>query len=164
MNDARSTLSRFQDLDFEIGTYVHATARLQLSSRMHHRFITVITERLQKKQLSRRAGITSAEQARMKDARCVQDDRVVSRNQAGEITKFHMFDRPRLTTHDHQPAFIAPLGRNLRYLIGREMKIVVIGSASVSNQNREGCEPLDGIVKPKCLYACAVAMRPREVR
>ena len=77
-----------------------------------------------------------------------------------------MLDQPRLSMHNHQPALIAPLGRYLRYLIGREMKVVVIGSASVSDQKREGCDPfdpLDGIVNPKCLYACAVAMRPRGV-
>ncbi len=52
--------------------------------------------------------------------------------------------------HDHQPALIAPLGRYLCYLIGRKMKVIVIGSASVSDQKREGCgDPLDGIVKPK---------------
>ena len=50
---------------------------------------------------------------------------------------------------NHQSALIAPLGRDLRYLIGREMKVVVICSASVSDQKSEGCDPFDGIVKPK---------------
>lgn len=86
----------------------------------------------------------------MEHAGRVQNDRVARWDEIGEITKSPMLDQPRLTMHHHQPALIAPLGRNLRYLIGREMKVVVIGSASVSDQKREGCDPFDGIVKPKC--------------
>ena len=92
----------------------------------------------------------------MEDPSGVEDNRIACRNERVEIAKLSMFDQSSLAMHDHQPALIASLGRYLRYLIGREMKIVVIGSASVSDQKREGCDPFDppdGIVNPKCLYA-----------
>lgn len=100
----------------------------------------------------------------MKNASCVQNNCVARRNEIDEIAKLLVLNQTGFTMHNHQPALIAPLGRYLRYLIGREMKVVVIGSASVSDQKREGCDPFDGIVNPKCRYACAVAMRPRGVR
>ena len=131
---------------------------------MHHRFVIVISKRLEKQQLRRRTRITRAEQACVKNASGVKDDRVARRNEIGEIAKRPMLDQSRLTMNDHQPALIAPRGWYLRYLIGREIKVVVIGSASVSYQKSEGCDPFDGIVNPKCRYACAVAMRPRGVR
>ena len=89
----------------------------------------------------------------MKNASCVENDRVAGRNEIHKITKLPMFEQPRLAMHDHQPALITPLGRYLRYLIGWKMKVVVIGSASVSDQKREGCDPFVGIVNPKCRYA-----------
>ena len=83
----------------------------------------------------------------MKDACGIEDNRVSGWNELHELAKCSMLDPPRLTIHNHQAAFIAPLGR-------REMKVVVIGSASVSDQKREGCpDPPDGIENPKCLYA-----------
>ena len=90
----------------------------------------------------------------MKDACGIEDNRVSGWNELHELAKCSMLDPPRLTIHNHQAAFIAPLGRNLCYLVGREEEIVVIGSASVSDQKREGCpDPPDGIENPKCLYA-----------
>src|SRR5512140_331389 len=118
---------------------MHAPARLQLPTRMNHRFVSVVAERLEQKQFRWRARITCAEQACVEDARRIKNDCVASRNQIDEIAKLPVLDVSRLSMDDHQPALIAPLSRYLRYLIGREMKIVMVCSASVSNQKREGC-------------------------
>ena len=164
MHNACPSLRRFKDLDLQIRTHMNAATRLQLSAGMNHRLVSVVSEWFQQQQLSWSARIASAEQSSMEYASRVEDYRVARRNKIGEIAKCPVFNRPGLSMNHHQPALITALGRNLRYLIGREVKVVVIGSASVSDQNREGCDPFDGIVKPKCRYACAVAIRPRGVR
>jgi hypothetical protein len=154
MHDPRATLCRLKNLDFEVRAHVHTPTGLQLSAGMNHRFISVIAEWLEKQKLCWSARVACAEQSGVENARRIQHDRVARRNELREIAKLSMFYQPRLTMHDHQPALITPLGRYLCYLIGREMKVVVFGSASVSDQKREGCDPFDdpdGIVNPKCL-------------
>ena len=129
---------------------MYATSRFQLSTGMHHRFVSIVAEGFEKKQLCRGTRVARPEQTCMKHARSVENDRIAGRNQIDEIAKLTMRDHSRIPMHYHQPALIASLGWNLRYLIVRKMKVVMIGSAAVSHQKSEGCgDPPDGIVNPK---------------
>lgn len=147
---ASAPLGRLENLNLEIRTHMDNASRLELSTGMNHRFVPIIAKRFEKQQFRRRTGVTCAEQTCMKHASGVEHDRVARRNQIDQIAKRSMLDCSGCTIYHHQSAFITLAGWNLCYLVGRKMKVVMIGSATVSDQKSEGCgDPPDGIVNPK---------------
>ena len=126
-NDARPSLCRFKNLDFEMGTHVNSASGLELSTRMNHCLVLVVAQCLQKQQLGRRAGVTCSQEPSVKYTSRVENDRVARRNEIDEIAECSVIDGSAFTIHNHQPALVTPLGWSLCYLIGREMKVIVIG-------------------------------------
>jgi hypothetical protein len=74
MNNSRAPLCRLENLYAELVADPHSTACLELSARVHHRFVLVRPKRFEKQKLGRCPRIPCAEESCAENFRGVDDN------------------------------------------------------------------------------------------
>src|SRR5688572_30731291 len=139
LHHSRSALCRLENLDLEVRTDVNHSSGLELSTGMHHCLIAIVAERPEKKQLSRGAGIASAEQAGSEHTSRVENHHIARRDDAHDVAKYPVLYSLCVPMQNEQTALVTPCRGGLGDQLRRKLEVVVAGERAAA-QKSEGCD------------------------